>query len=206
MDPYVNICICIAPGSDITDDRITKDLAVAESIWKPISFQIKDVIILKESFRFHDGEISYIDSIQNQPKVSSFFNICSSQVPNCDIYICYIGSNYFKEQSVIACAYSLVINQILTGYIILTNAASPMKNIYTLAHEIGHILFTRRINGKLTHADPHSPTGSEHHPSSSNLMHPIVPRPDRVQIESLLTKEQKHLALQSPLLNRKNSN
>ncbi|HEK9099389.1 DUF955 domain-containing protein [Bacillus pfraonensis] len=202
MDPYVNICICIAPGSDITEDRIAKDLAVAESIWHPISFQMKDVIILNESFRFHDGEISYMDSVKNQPKVSSFFNTCSSEVPDCDIYICYIGSNYFKEQSVIACAYSFVINQILTGYIILTNAASPMKNIYTLAHEIGHILFTRRINGKLTHADPHSPTGSEHHPSSTNLMYPIVPRPDQVHIESLLTKEQRALSLQSSLLHR----
>ncbi|PEL88362.1 DUF955 domain-containing protein [Bacillus pseudomycoides] len=202
MDPYVNICICITPGSDITDDRIAKDLAVAESIWQPISFQIKDVIILNESFRFHDGEISYIDSIQIQPKVSSFFNTCSSQIPNCDIYICYIGSNYFKEQPVIACAYSFVINQILTGYIILTNAASPMKNIYTLAHEIGHILFTRRIEGKLTHADPHSQTGSEHHPSSTNLMYPIVPRPDQVHIDSLLTKEQRALSLQSSLLHK----
>ncbi|WP_439741058.1 ImmA/IrrE family metallo-endopeptidase [Bacillus pseudomycoides] len=202
MDPYVNICICITPGSDITDDRIAKDLAVAESIWQPISFQIKDVIILNESFRFHDGEISYIDSIQTQPKVSSFFNTCSSRIPNCDIYICYIGSNYFKEQSVIACAYSFVINQILTGYIILTNAASPMKNIYTLAHEIGHILFTRRIEGKLTHADPHSQTGSEHHPSSTNLMYPIVPRPDQVHIDSLLTKEQRALSLQSSLLHK----
>ncbi|WP_459499663.1 ImmA/IrrE family metallo-endopeptidase [Bacillus sp. C1] len=203
MDPYVNVCICIAPGSDITNDRIAKDLAVAESIWHPISFHIKDVIKLNESFRFHDGEISYIDSIQKQPKLSSFFNSCSSQVPHCNIYICYIGSNYFRERSVIACAYSFVINKILTGYIILTNAASPMKNIYTLAHEIGHILFTRRINGKLTHADPHSPTGSEHHPSSTNLMYPIIPRPNQVHIESLLTSEQKNLALQSPLLHRK---
>ncbi|MEN1934544.1 DUF955 domain-containing protein [Paenibacillus sp. 102] len=203
MDPCVNICICIAPGSDITNDRIAKDLAVAESIWHPISFQIRDVIILNESFTFHDGEISYIDSVQNQPKVSSFFNTCSSEVPDCDIYICYIGSNYFKEQSVIACAYSFAINQILTGYIILTNAASPMKNIYTLAHEIGHILFTRRIGGKLTHADPHSQTGSEHHPSPTNLMYPIVPRPDQVHIESLLTKEQRALSLQSSLLHRK---
>ena len=67
-----------------------------------------------------------------------------------------------------------------------------MKNIYTLAHEIGHILFTRRIHGKLTHADPHSPTGSEHHPSPTNLMYPIVPRPENVHIHSLLTAEQKH--------------
>ena len=67
-----------------------------------------------------------------------------------------------------------------------------MKNIYTLAHEIGHILFTRRVQGKLTHADPHSPTGSEHHPSPANLMYPIVPRPENVHIQSLLTNEQKH--------------
>lgn len=82
--------------------------------------------------------------------------------------------------------------QQLTGYIVLTNSAAPMKNIYTLAHEIGHILFTRRVHGKLTHADPHSPTGSEHHPSPTNLMYPIVLRPENVPIQSLLTNEQKH--------------
>ncbi len=78
-----------------------------------------------------------------------------------------------------------------------------MKNIYTLAHEIGHILFTRRVHGKLTHADPHSPTGSEHHPSPTNLMYPIVPRPENVHIQSLLTNEQKALSLQSALLQKK---
>ena len=78
-----------------------------------------------------------------------------------------------------------------------------MKNIYTLAHEIGHILFTRRIHGKLTHADPHSPTGSEHHHSPSNLMYPIVPSPNNVHINSLLTNEQKAPLYQSPLLQRK---
>ena len=57
MDPYVNICICITPGADISDDRIAKDLAVAESIWHPITFQIQ-VIVLNELFRF-DREISY---------------------------------------------------------------------------------------------------------------------------------------------------
>ena len=51
MDPYVNICICITPGADISNDRIAKDLAVAESIWHPITFQIK-VIILNELFVF----------------------------------------------------------------------------------------------------------------------------------------------------------
>lgn len=206
MHPYIHICICITPGSNIENDRIAKDLAVAERIWHPISFQIKDVLILDESFTFHNGEISYVDSIQEQPKVSSFFNTCSSQVPDCDIYICYIGSDYFKEHSVIACAYSFASKQNITGYIILTNAASPLKNIYTLAHEIGHILFTRRIQGKLTHADPHSPTGSGHHPSPTNLMYPIIPRLGRVDIKTLLTEEQRDLSLKSPLLRNKNSN
>ena len=59
MDPYVNICICITPGADISDDRIAKDLAVAESIWHPITFQIQEVIVLNELFRFSDREISY---------------------------------------------------------------------------------------------------------------------------------------------------
>ncbi len=192
MDPYVNICICITPGADISDDRIAKDLAVAESIWHPITFQIQEVIVLNELFRFFDREISYKNSIQSQEKLASFFQTCVNEAPECDLYICYIGSDYFKETAVIACAYSLAKQQQLTGYIVLTNSAAPMKNIYTLAHEIGHILFTRRVHGKLTHADPHSPTGSEHHPSPTNLMYPIVPRPENVPIQSLLTNEQKH--------------
>ncbi|KOS24447.1 hypothetical protein ADK17_21660 [Bacillus anthracis] len=203
MDPYVNICICITPGADISDDRVANDLAVAESIWHPITFQIGEVIVLNELFRFSDREISYKDSIQSQEKLASFFQTCVNEAPECDLYICYIGSDYFKETAVIACAYSLAKQQQLTGYIVLTNSAAPMKNIYTLAHEIGHILFTRRVHGKLTHADPHSPTGSEHHPSPTNLMYPIVPRPENVHIQSLLTSEQKALSLLSSLLQRK---
>ncbi|MCZ2990727.1 hypothetical protein NYY86_21655, partial [Acinetobacter baumannii] len=176
----------ITPGADISDDRIAKDLAVAESIWHPITFQIQEVIVLNELFRFFDREISYKNSIQSQEKLASFFQTCVNEAPECDLYICYIGSDYFKETAVIACAYSLAKQQQLTGYIVLTNSAAPMKNIYTLAHEIGHILFTRRVHGKLTHADPHSPTGSEHHPSPTNLMYPIVPRPENVPIQSLL--------------------
>ena len=53
-------------------------------------------------------------------------------------------------------------------------------------------VFTENL---LTH--PHSPTGSEHHPSPTNLMYPIVPRPENVHIQSLLTNEQKALSLQS---------
>ena len=71
-----------------------------------------------------------------------------------------------------------------------------MKNIYTLAHEIGHILFTRRVHGKLTHAVPHSPTGS---------YVDRIPRPENVHIQSLLTNEQK-LSLYKALYAKKNSN
>lgn len=130
MDPYVNICICITPGADISDDRIAKDLAVAESIWHPITFQIQEVIVLNELFRFFDREISYKNSIQSQEKLASFFQTCVNEAPECDLYICYIGSDYFKETAVIACAYSLAKQQQLTGYIVLTNSAAPMKNIY----------------------------------------------------------------------------
>ncbi|PJZ19698.1 DUF955 domain-containing protein, partial [Bacillus cereus] len=111
MDPYVNICICITPGADISDDRIAKDLAVAESIWHPITFQIQEVIILNELFRFSDREISYKNSIQSQDKLASFFQTCVNEAPACDLYICYIGSDYFKETAVIACAYSLAKQQ-----------------------------------------------------------------------------------------------
>lgn len=182
------------------NDRIAKDIVIAEYIWHPISFHIEDVIVLNETYRFYDGEISYISPIKTQPKVTSFFEECSSLSPNCDIYICYIGSHYFQEDNVIACAYSLAMNKKLTGYIILTNAAASKRNIYTLAHELGHILFTRREQGKLTQADPHCPNGLEHHPSVTNLMHHIIPSPDKSPIDSLLTVMQRNLALKSTLL------
>lgn len=75
MNSYINICVCITPGADISDDRIAKDLAVAESIWHPITFQIKEVIVLNELFRFSNREISYKNSIQSQEKLSSFFKL-----------------------------------------------------------------------------------------------------------------------------------
>lgn len=59
--------------------------------------------------------------------MASFFQTCVNEAPECDLYICYIGSDYFKETAVIACAYSLAKQQQLTGYIVLTNSAAPMK-------------------------------------------------------------------------------
>ncbi|WP_369902825.1 DUF955 domain-containing protein [Bacillus manliponensis] len=200
MRPYINVCICITPGTIMADDRIAKEIALAEYIWHPISFHIADVILLDETYRFHNAEISYMSPMKTQPKLTSFFEECSSLSPNCDVYICYIGSQYFQESNVIACAYSLAIHKKITGYIVLTNAAASKRNIYTLAHELGHILFTRREQGKLTHADPHCPNGSEHHPSTTNLMHYIVPHPDHSPIDSLLTAMQRKLALRSSLL------
>lgn len=141
MDPYVNICICITPGADISDDRIAKDLAVAESIWHPITFQIQEVIVLNELFRFFDREISYKNSIQSQEKLASFFQTCVNEAPECDLYICYIGSDYFKETAVIACAYSLAKQQQLTGYIVLTNSAAPMKNIYARSRNRSYFIY-----------------------------------------------------------------
>lgn len=81
MNSYVNICVCITPGADISDDRIAKDLAVAESIWHPITFKIK-VIVLNDLFRFSNREISYKNSIQSQEKLSSFFKLVLTKLLN----------------------------------------------------------------------------------------------------------------------------
>ncbi|WP_242219192.1 ImmA/IrrE family metallo-endopeptidase [Bacillus cereus group sp. BfR-BA-01380] len=202
MCPYVNICICITPGSHIDDERIAKDIAIAEYIWYPILFKIEDVNVLDEPYRFHDGEVSYGSSLKSQPKLTSLFAECREHAPQCDIYICYIGSNYFQEQTTIACAYSLAVHTQIKGYIVLTNAASASRNMYTLAHELGHILFTRRVQDKLTNTDPECSNGSEHHPSPTNLMHYIIPPPHKSQIDSLLTDTQRELSLQSPLLRK----
>ncbi|PEA52711.1 DUF955 domain-containing protein [Bacillus pseudomycoides] len=202
MYPYIKICIYITPGSHIDNHRIARDIAIAKYIWHPIVFKVEDFNALDESYRFHDGEISYVSSLKSQPKLTSLFAKCSEHASQCDIYICYIGSDYFQEQSVIACAYSISIRNQIKGYIVLTNAASASKNVYTLAHEIGHVLFTRRVQDKLTNADPECPNGSEHHPSPTNLMHYIIPTPYKSQIDSLLTNTQRELSLQSPLLRK----
>ncbi|MFD0770870.1 ImmA/IrrE family metallo-endopeptidase [Bacillus sp. CGMCC 1.60114] len=202
MCPYVNICVYIAPGANIDEDRIARDIAISEYIWHPITFKIDDISILDEAYRFHNGEISYMSSLKSQPKVTSLFAECAERASQSDIYICYIGSDYFQEQSVIACAYSLSTNKQIKGYIVLTNAASTCKNMYTLAHELGHILFTRREQDKLTNADPECPNGSEHHPSPTNLMHYIIPPPHKSQIDCLLTNTQRELSLKSPLLRK----
>lgn len=142
MNSYVNICVCITPGADISDDRIAKDLAVAESIWHPITFKIKEVIVLNELFRFCNREISYKNSIQSQEKLSSFFQTCVNEAPECDLYICYIGSDYFKETAVIACAYSLAKQQQLTGYIVLTNSiCSNEKYIHPRSRNWSYFIY-----------------------------------------------------------------
>ena len=76
------------------------------------------------NFSVFDREISYKNSIQSQEKLASFFQTCVNEAPECDLYICYIGSDYFKETAVIACAYSLAKQQQLTGYIVLTNSVA----------------------------------------------------------------------------------
>lgn len=154
------------------------------------------------NFSVFDREISYKNSIQSQEKLASFFQTCVNEAPECDLYICYIGSDYFKETAVIACAYSLAKQQQLTGYIVLTNSAAPMKNIYTLAHEIGHILFTRRIHGKLTHASSFSnrlgapPFSNKSYVSDS-------PSSRKRSYSFLINSRTKALSLQSSLLQRK---
>lgn len=72
---HTSIYVFALRRADISDDRIAKDLAVAESIWHPITFQIQEVIVLNELFRFSDREISYKDSIQSQEKLASFFKL-----------------------------------------------------------------------------------------------------------------------------------
>ena len=75
------------------------------------------------NFSVFDREISY--KIPFKVKKSWHpFSKHVNEAPECDLYICYIGSDYFKETAVIACAYSLAKQQQLTGYIVLTNSAA----------------------------------------------------------------------------------
>jgi len=141
MCPYVNICICITPGSHIDDERIAKDIAIAEYIWHPILFKIENVNVLDEPYRFYDGEISYVSSLKSQPKLTSLFAECRDHAPQCDIYICYIGSNYFQENSIIACAYSLAVHTQIKGYIVLFKCRiSFAEHVHTCTRTWPHFI------------------------------------------------------------------
>lgn len=76
MNSYVNICVCITPGADISDDRIAKDLAVAESIWHPITFKIKEVIVLNELFRFSNRKLVIKTPFKVRKNYHLFSNLC----------------------------------------------------------------------------------------------------------------------------------
>lgn len=198
---YLHVCINIAPGANVDNNRIQRDLFLSHDIWYPISFHIKKMIMLDQTFRFHDQEISYSTPFRHQPKVWRLLENYKSACPNASLYITYIGGNYFKEPHVIGCAYSEASGPLWKGHIFITNTAASVPNKLTLAHEIGHILLTQRKNGVLTNIDPHSPTGSQHHPSPNNLMYPVVPSlPHAWQRQHLLTEEQRFIASQSPLL------
>lgn len=205
---YVNICVCIAPGAEVGNQRMKRDLLLSGEIWNPISFRINKVINLSTAYEFYDREISYLTPFKNQPKVHGLLKYCHSLSPESDIYICYVGGDYFQEPHVIGCAYSERSGPLWKGFILLTNSAALRSNMYTLAHEFGHILLTRWHEGSLTNADPDSPDHSEHHPNPTNLMHSIIPSPKQVRhlnLDQLLTTNQRETALQSPLLNKTNT-
>jgi hypothetical protein len=201
---YVNICICIAPGAETSNNRIKRDLVLSKEIWRPISFQVDKVIRLSSSYTFYNREISYLTPFREQPKVQNLMQKCLSLSPESDIYVCYVAGDYFKEPHVIGCACSHKYGNTWKGFILLSNSAASHSNMYTLAHELGHILLTRREDGILTNADPDSPNGSVHHSDPLNLMYTAVPTPKRVHhLDHLLSTNQLETALQSPLLRKK---
>ncbi|WP_416827055.1 DUF955 domain-containing protein [Ectobacillus polymachus] len=198
---YLNVCISIAPGAQAGNDRIRQDILLSHDIWHPISFRIKSILTLDQSFAFHDREISYKIPFKQQKKVYRLLEYCKMSSPDANLYIIYVNGNYFTEQHVIGCAYTEITGSHWKGFILVTNTAASSSNLLTVPHEIGHILLTRRKNGELTNEDPHSYTGSPHHSNPRNLMYPVIPRLEHTkQLQHLITEKQRRIALQSPML------
>ncbi|MFC5774181.1 DUF955 domain-containing protein [Ectobacillus antri] len=198
---YINISIFTTQHAHTRNNRLARDVMLTNSIWRPITFQLDEMKQLP--FIFYDREISYTLPFAQQPKVHTMLQSCLEVAPNSEIYVCYVGGNYFIEPHVIGCAYSQRYYDTWKGFIILTNAAASYANMYTFPHEIGHILLTRNENTRLTNADPDCPLGSPHHPDPFNLMHGIVPGPYHTRSKfPLLTSNQLQVALNSPLLRK----
>ncbi|MES5949608.1 MULTISPECIES: hypothetical protein [Bacillus cereus group] len=173
MAGCVNLCIYICPGANVANGRVDKDVQIAQ-VWNKcgIKFLIKHQERTSDDgyFQYTDHEIQFNggDPTNAPEKMKKLF----SYRPECDpedIAIYYVNGDTFHN-GVTGGSY-FGNNPILTPTkqysIILTNNA----NHDVLAHEIGHLLFTRLEGSNYVNHDPNpDPNDLQHDNNLCNLM------------------------------------
>lgn len=205
--PCVNVCVFVAPGSDVSNDRINRDFEEANRLWQGIcgiTIQRKSMMeISGPNFTFEDREIPCPPFDENgfftSAKVEALFNFrpgCSDT----ELAVYYVGGNTFADGFASGCGFFTIhfpdstSDPILRRAIILTNNARFSPVVF--AHELGHVLFARP-DGTADDPDPNrDPNDPIHNLNPNNLMHVPVPN------NPTITPPQCQRAMESSLIMR----
>lgn len=172
--------------------RLEQDIFRANSSWNGcVQFILKGVFHSKRK-RILNAAFIPANNVFKNRQIDSLIRSARQYVGyRTGIYIFYLNGDYFAEgrgKKVVGVSGTELVSfknnrdYTLYGRILLTDMAAGR---YTLAHELGHILFKRYDSGKdkFIHSDPsgpyiHSTTkrmDSAHNNSPNNLMFPITP-------------------------------
>ncbi|WP_242310503.1 hypothetical protein [Bacillus cereus group sp. BfR-BA-01524] len=190
MPNCVDICVYTAPGANVNDFRINKDIESASAIWGVcgIKFNLKfklptpnndDYNVKNEPIAANcDKKIS-----EQSPKVQKLLNY-RIDCPDKAIAVYYVAGATFEDGKTTGCQYfdyeyktqNGQMTEKFTYAIILADGATP----YVFAHELGHALFWRKTSPMDTTFigndpdDEMDPNNKKHNSNSCNLMHPTA--------------------------------
>lgn len=193
----VNLCIYFCPGANVDNGRVNNNVQRAQ-VWNKcgIQFLIKHQQNTSDDshFQYVDREIEYGggDPINAPTKLRRMFSFRPKCDPE-DVAIYYVNGNTFQSGATGGSYFGehpeLVPRKQYS--IILTNDA----DFNVLAHELGHLLFTRFEGGNVINDDPdpnQDPNDRGHNTNPCNLMFPAIRSTD-------ITEPQCELANRSEL-------
>ncbi|MFY4776588.1 ImmA/IrrE family metallo-endopeptidase [Metabacillus sp. RGM 3146] len=176
-----------------------------------VTFDLKG-IFTSEKRRIDARSISS-DYVFINPTIDVLFQTAKKMAGHkTGIYVLYLSGDYLapgKGKKVVGVggtelvSFQSAADYELSGRILLTEKAAGR---YTLAHELGHVLFSRYEPGRaaLTHDDPSGPyihsTGKRspaHNNDQNNLMYPVSP-----SAHPRITRKQCQTARQSKITRR----
>ncbi|MEH7126139.1 hypothetical protein V7127_23280 [Bacillus sp. JJ1773] len=212
----VNLCIYVTPSSRAEEAKICETVKKASLIWcnncnfilnvegisklDDANSQLSDQGLSVEELKALTAEsiisAAEINSNKTAEKlVNNFEPIPCSSIPFIIVY--YIGGRTFQSGEDGFARFDLSKNRYV---IVLTDTASPE----VLAHEVGHILFSKFQNGN----DPgpnRDPQDKTHNKSEKNLMHHTAPNVQEPITENreYISSTQCEVASSDPLVQEK---
>lgn len=214
VDVYAFFVNGANPSTNIS--RVKQDIKNANGAWKGcIHFVLKGIYFSKRNLVVNANTIPSDKVFKNEQINSLIQNARNATGNKIGIYVVYLCGEYLAEgkgKNVIGVGGTEVVyfknktDYELFGRILLTDKA---EGRYTLAHEIGHVLFKRYSVAweRFVHADPSGPYFNlntrkrdfAHNNDRKNLMFPISP-----SFLPHITLEQCLIAKQSKIVRKRN--